>query len=234
MISVTGIIIVISLLLLILRRTGVEVENVATAVPSTSIKKPVIETRYRDVPGQERSRMKHEVEKIQESLDEMAIRISEARGKLWDQVTEQEMTGDMAVTNELLRRRDEMIDAVAQMNRRNRIVYLIADPGDRQPWIVEVRNDRLILSTDEKGAAGFTKVVANRLEGAEWLLDFYEALEDRDKYYLLLSVKPSGIDLLQEILASVERRDNVARSDVGLDLIPEWAATTTSFPGATP
>ena len=234
MISITGIIIVVSLLLLILRKTGIQEQQYKVAVSSESIQVPVVESWYRDIPRHERSRLKYQVKELQESLDEMERRIKTTQSQIWDEVTRQELTGEMAVTNELLMRRDEMLDAIAQMNRRNRIVYLIADPDGRKPWIVEVRNDRLVLSTDEQGMSGFTRVAEDHNDTAEWLLDFYENLEQRDQYYLLLSVKPSGIELLREILAASERRDGVSRQDIGLDLIPEWASTTISFPGSKP
>lgn len=232
MISITGIILVIALLLLMLRKTGLELENAAMAADSVeTVETRTIVTQVREMEGVERSRLRARSRELQFELEELEATLEKVESRLWLTINEAELTGDMAAISSLLRRRDELMDSVAQMTRRNRIVYLISDPEGRSPWIVELRDDRIILSTDRAEEAPISLQVKDGNAAAEQLLDFFESLPDRSNRYLLLSVKPSGVALLANIIDAVARRSSVSRNELGLDLIPEWASTTDLFPG---
>jgi hypothetical protein len=232
MISITGIILVVALLLLMLRKTGLELEHAILATDSeVPDETRVVVTQIREMEGVERSRIRARKMELQFDLDSMEAVLENIEARLWLTLNDAEMTGDMAAISNLLRRRDELMDSVAQMTRRNRIVYLISDPEGRSPWIVELRDDRIILSTDRAEEAPISLHVKDSSAVAEQLLDFFESLPDRSERYLLLSVKPSGVALLADIIDAVERRSSVSRNELGLDLIPEWASTTDLFPG---
>ena len=231
MIATIGVILVISLLLILNRATRLVAADDRNEVAQEAISSTRIERRVDVAEGQELSARRADVLALRDELDLLDAQLLDARADLNRSLGNAELDGDMAMVGELIRRRDVLLDAIAQMNRRNRIVYLITDPDDRIPFVVELGDDRVVLSTDRVESAPITLDATDPDLAARLLLDFFERLPDRSRRYLLLSVKPSGVGTLQAIVEEANRRPTVESTEFGLDLIPEWAATTSLFPG---
>ena len=231
MISTIGVILVISLLLILNRATRIVVADERNGVAVRESTATRIERRVDVAEGQELAARRADVISLAEELDLLDAQLLDVRGDLNRSLAEAQLDGDMAVVGKLIRRRDVLLDAIAQMNRRNRIVYLITDPDDRTPFVVELGDDRVVLSTDRVESAPITVNASDPDLAARTLLDFFEALPDRSERYLLLSVKPSGVGTLRAIVEEANRRPSIKSTEFGLDLIPEWAATTSLFPG---
>ncbi len=131
---------------------------------------------------------------------------------------------------ELMARRDELVTELGATERRRRISYIIDTARSATPVLLEISADRIVFSelaaeaTPQRLSAGTS---AARVQQA---LDYYLLLTRGRQAYLLVVLKPSGIESYWQLLALVDRMPQESRPVIGVDLIPEDSHISELFP----
>ena len=233
MLGVIGVVILVTILFLMLRATTrleeplPEMRAAATTMEFPSNPERVV--RVRDADASTRAERRARVLELNTELEETEARIEGLQRELRLIVDDQALSGDAARMSRLV---DQLADLEAKLGglrKRNRLTYLMSEPDDLRPLVVELSSNRAVISRESSASNPSSIRGATIEETARRTVDFALA-EKKAGEYLLMVVKPSGIPLWTRIVT--DRR--IQTLPVGLDLIPEHAATTDQFPGSNP
>lgn len=133
---------------------------------------------------------------------------------------------------ELMRRRDDLQDELKDLSNRRRVVYLVAPSEPLTPLVTELSSARVVMSTDQSREAPLSITSGDAEAAARAILAVFKSMPDRDRRYLLLVVKPSGIPTYLRLHELLNTDPDVRGVRVGLDLIPEDYWTTDEFPAS--
>ena len=164
------------------------------------------------------------------SLDAARSRIEDLERRLEDVLAEAQLDPRAAIAIDLMRRRDALLEALADTRRRKRITYLIADRGDAAPTVAEVSGARAVISFDADAEAPLALVDSDPAALAELVLQAFRSRPDWESRYLLVVLKPSGIAVWERMLEALRDEPRYEGISTGLDLIPEAQWTTDAFP----
>lgn len=232
MLGVIGIIILLTIVLLLQRATGALVESgslpAGTAPPvdpprSTPV---LVETTIREPSASERAVRRIEIRELESELIETTRRLDDLRRAIREQADRLALGGQAHAVRNVLDRVNELEGELAALERRRRVTYLMADADGWTPLVIEISNGRAVVSRQDGDAGAFAIPGATASELAT-RIDRYVRAELRDREYLLLVVKPSGIETFFKLPRAAW---DDAGLRVGLDLIPDSSATTDAFP----
>lgn len=241
MISIIGIFIVISLLLVLLITKQVE-DTLTEAFADID---PILAENI--------SQSKSDIEKLEvelaslsefdqweltdETLDAKEVLIDidldlvslreelEATRREFDRIImNSELEGDAGIGLELRTIRDKLQEDLDEFRIRKQIVYLVSDPEEKKPIILEFSDNQIIITSTNQSLVSWS---SGSFKDA---LAFTEGFPNRDDYYLLVVLKPSGLLLWEELKHYVnELRKSGKTIDIGIDLIAERYSTTNVF-----
>ena len=166
--------------------------------------------------GDELDRLREEVLRSRERLRETVRRLHADEGAM--------------VALELMEQRDRLQEQIRELNDRRRIVYLVAKSDALLPLVTEMSGGRAVASTDQSREAPIALPSSDPDSTARAVLAYYRSLPDRDRRYLLVVLKPSGIPAYLRLRALMAADPDLKDTRLGLDLIPEDAWTTDEFP----
>ncbi len=131
---------------------------------------------------------------------------------------------------ELMARRDELVTELGETGRRRRISYIIDTATTAIPVLLEVSADRIVFS--ELAADSMPQRLSGGTADAriKQALDHYRRTTRGRAAYLLIVLKPSGIDSYWKLRDLVEALPKESRPVLGLDLIPEDSHISEIFP----
>jgi hypothetical protein len=167
------------------------------------------------------------------TADELArlrseIEADAARLKLL--VDERRADDRAAIALELMEQRDRLQEQLRELNNRRRIVYLVAPSDSLLPLVTEVSGSRVVISTDQSREAPMALPLTDPEAAARGIIEMLLSLPDRDRRYLLLVLKPSGIPTYLHLRAMLAADPATRDIRIGLDLIAEDCWTTDEFP----
>ncbi len=163
-------------------------------------------------------------------LDAARSRIEDLERRIEDILAEAQLDPRAAIAIDLMRRRDALLEALADTRRRKRITYLIADRGDAAPTVAEVSGARAVISFDAEAEAPLALVDSDPDALAKLVLQAFTSRPDWTSRYLLVVLKPSGIRVWERMLETMRDDPRYEQVSTGLDLIPESQWTTDAFP----
>lgn len=131
---------------------------------------------------------------------------------------------------ELMARRDELVTELGETERRRRISYIIDTATTATPVLLEISADRIVFS--ELAADSMPQRLSGGTADAriKQALDHYRRTTRGRVAYLLVVLKPSGIDSYWKLRDLVEALPKESRPVLGLDLIPEDSHISEIFP----
>lgn len=131
---------------------------------------------------------------------------------------------------ELMARRDELVKELGETERRRRISYIIDTATTATPVLLEISADRIVFS--ELAADSMPQRLSGGTADAriKQALDHYRRTTRGRVAYLLVVLKPSGIDSYWKLRDLVEALPKESRPVLGLDLIPEDSHISEIFP----
>lgn len=233
MLGVIGIVILVTILFLLLRSTTqVGIPRPDAGVAMTRMESPAtpeIVVRTIEPDAATRADRRGQVLDLNARLEESEREIAELRRELRLLLDAETLSGDAARISDLMDQLTDLEETLGDVQKKNRLTYLISEPGGLSPLVVELSRNRAVISREDSGENPYSIRAATIQETARRTIDFALA-EKRDREYLLLVVKPSGIPLWSMIAGNPA----IQRLPVGLDLIAERASTTDAFPGAAP
>ena len=159
-------------------------------------------------------------------LDLVTIRIElEATSKEIDKIIMQsELEGDAGIALELRIRREELQKELDEFRRRKQIIYLISDEEEKIPIVLEFSNNQIVVTSTDQSR---TPLSYRNFEDA---LSYTNSLPNREDYYLLIVLKPSGMQLWNHFKYYVHQlRKSGGEIDFGIDLIAEKHTTSNEF-----
>ena len=120
-------------------------------------------------------------------------------------------------TDRLNRRLGELKTALAAVRAAPRLAYIIdPHPSGLVPWLLETSGSRLRVASKDGAGAVFEFGGRSSSERKDRFLIWLDAQDSRTHYVVLL-VKPSGVDLSHMLEEEIRKRG----FDVGMDLLPE-------------
>ena len=229
MLGVIGVVILVTILLLIQRAT-LTFEEI-----SQPISEPV--TQELEVPPEtivtvsetnpatmaDRSR---QTRAIQIELNESKSRIIELQSEVRSMVDARTLSSEHSRIARLMDEASELQNELGQLERRNRVTYLLSESEGLRPLIVELAKNRGVVSREQGSNASISITGDSPTVAASRIFTFLTA-ELGENEYILLVVKPSGIP----VWAALTRIPGLQGQPIGIDLLPEHAATTDPFPG---
>lgn len=189
-----------------------------------------LQRRRSEDPNASLAQSRAELLDLGTSLDAARSRIEDLEQRLEDVLAEAQLDPRAAIAIDLMRRRDALLEALADTRRRKRITYLIADRGDAAPTVAEVSGARAVISFDADAEAPLALVDSDPAALAELVLQAFRSRPDWESRYLLVVLKPSGIAVWERMLEALRDEPRYEGISTGLDLIPEAQWTTDAFP----
>ncbi|MDB4633059.1 hypothetical protein OAR33_00230 [bacterium] len=232
MLGVIGVIILITIMLLI-QRTTAALEPPMPTLPGPIGRDqddvPVVERIVTiETTATERADRRRRIRASAESLEQSEARLVELRNRFREILDDRLLS---SVANRLrasLENQESLAKELRELKRRNRVTYLLTEADGPPPLILELSDNRAVISRDSGSSGSFSITGRTPEETAERVATYAEADLDRaNDEYLLLVIKPSGIGLWAALL----RHPRISGLPIGIDLIPEHASTTESFPG---
>ena len=139
-------------------------------------------------------------------------------------IMDSELEGDAGIGLELRIIRDKLQEELDEFRLRNQIVYLVSDTEKKKPIILEFSDNQIVISSTNQSRATMS------FGSFEDALKVIDEFPNREDYYLLVVLKPSGMLLWEQLKGYVaELRKNGRTIDIGLDLIAERYSTTNQF-----
>lgn len=229
MLGVIGVVILVTILLLIQRATSMfdEIaqpisEPVTHELETTSETIAVIR-KTNPATMADRSR---KTRAIQMELDESKFRVIELQMAVRSMIDDRSLSSDHSRIARLMAEESELQNELGQLERRNRVTYLLSESGGLRPLVVELAKNRGVVSREQGSNASISITGDSPTAAASRILAFLTA-ELKKNEYILLVVKPSGIP----VWAALTRLPDLQGIPIGIDLLPEHAATTDPFPG---
>jgi hypothetical protein len=167
-----------------------------------------------------------------EELERMKKEVLAARDELEKLVRTAGADDRALLALELMRRRDELQDELKDLSNRRRIVYLVAPSEPLAPIVTEVSSGRVVMSTDQSREAPLSIPSSDAESAARAIIAVFKSTPTRERRYLLLVLKPSGIPTYLRLRELLNADPETRGVRVGLDLIPEDYWTTDEFPGS--
>ncbi len=181
-------------------------------------------------PNERLARQRATLRELDRELRQLREEAEAAELALAEAVRGADLDATSAIAEELLRRRDQLAEEVAAIERRQRIVYLLARDEAFPPTVAELSAERVVVSFDQAAEASFALAASDPRETATRLLELFRSRPDWRQRTLLVVLKPSGLPLyaaLRELVAADPRFEEVS---IGLDLIGESQWTSDAFP----
>ncbi|MDP6542289.1 MAG: hypothetical protein QGF07_05820 [Phycisphaerales bacterium] len=139
-------------------------------------------------------------------------------------IMDSELEGDAGIGLELRTIRDNLQEELDEFRMRTQIVYLVSDTEKKKPIILEFSDNQIVIARTNQSLVPWS------FGSFEEALVFTEGFPNREDYYLLVVLKPSGMLLWEQLKDYVaELRKNGKTIDIGLDLIAERYSTTNQF-----
>jgi len=241
MISLIGVFIIISLMLVILI-SGQITEAIAEveSTSSTAVTVAATEQEIKELQKQLNTAVNFDVRKLKKQslniqgeleilnidLSKLKDEIKSANKKLKLLIDESNLEGDAGIGFELKIYRDELLAQLDEFRRRNRIKYLITDAEEKLPLVMEFSGNQIVITSTNHSIAPQSFRSFNSAMG------YTEHYPNRDDYYLLIVLKPSGMDLWEQFRRFVlQKINNGFEFNFGVDLISENYFTADEFPG---
>jgi len=181
-------------------------------------------------PNAELARQRLELRALDLELRRLREETADAEDLLAAVLRSAALDATRAIAEERLRRRDELAEARALVERRQRITYLLAAGEAHPPTVAEISGGRIVLSFDQAREAPIAFAIDDPTRAAETLLALFKARSDWPDRTLLVVLKPSGVAVhaaLADLVANDPRHFGVV---LGLDLIAESQWTSDAFP----
>lgn len=181
-------------------------------------------------PNEALARQRAELRELDRELRRLREEAEAAELALAEAVRGADLDASAAIAEELMRRRDQLAEEVAAIERRQRIVYLLARDEAFPPTVAELSAERVVVSFDQAAEASFALAAGDPREAATRLLELFQSRPDWRQRTLLVVLKPSGVPAfaaLRELVAADPRFEEVS---IGLDLIGESQWTSDAFP----
>lgn len=232
MLGVIGIVILLTIVLLLQRATGLitsdDSSNSALVTPVGIPQESPVEIERRVVAPSagDRAKRRIEIRGLDADLQAAAARLQELRGRIRAQTDRLALGGEAYAVQDELERIETLQEQLVDLQRRRRVTYLLADADGWSPLVIEVSDGRAVVSRPEGRGSAIAIGGATPQDLAERISRYADA-ERGPREYLLLVVKPSGIATYFELPMQAWDARGVR---VGTDLIPESAATTDAFP----
>jgi len=159
-------------------------------------------------------------------LDLVTLReeLEATRRELDRMIMDSELEGDAGIGLELRTIRDKLQEKLDEFRMRTQIVYLISDTEKKKPIILEFSDNQIVIASTNQS------LVPLSFGSFEDALVYTDGFSNREDYYLLVVLKPSGMLLWEHLKGYVaELRKNGRTIDIGLDLIAERYSTTKQF-----
>jgi hypothetical protein len=236
MVCTIGVVILVTLLLIL--RIGAEAAEASAALRQEDGERErtsAIEAAYAEAaaaadPNERLARQRATLRELDRELRQLREEAEAAELALAEAVRGADLDATSAIAEELLRRRDQLAEEVAAIERRQRIVYLLARDEAFPPTVAELSAERVVVSFDQAAEASFALAASDPRETATRLLELFRSRPDWRQRTLLVVLKPSGLPLyaaLRELVAADPRFEEVS---IGLDLIGESQWTSDAFP----
>jgi len=241
MISVIGIFIIISLLLVLLITKQVEdtlteaFEDIDPAIVAkiSQSKSDIhqLEVELASISKFDQWELTNDTLEAKEvlidiDLDLVTLReeLEATRRELDRIIMDSELEGDAGIGLELRIIRDNLQEELDEFRMRTQIVYLVSETEKKKPIILEFSDNQIVIASTNQALAAWS------FGSFEDALVYTDGFPNRDDYYLLVVLKPSGILLWEQLKDYVtELRKNGRTIDIGLDLIAERHSTTNEF-----
>jgi hypothetical protein len=241
MIAVIGIFIIISLLLVLLITKQVEnkfteaLKDIDPAIAKKIIQSKSdiekLEVELASLSEFDRWKLTDETLEAKKvlidiDLDLVTLReeLEATRRELDRIIMNSELDGDAGIGLELRTIRDKLQEDFDEFRMRKQIVYLVSDLEEKKPIILEFSNNQIVITSTNQSIVPWS---CGSFEGA---LAYTDTFPNRDDYYLLVVLKPSGMLLWEELKHYVnELRKSGKTIDIGVDLIAERYSTTNEF-----
>ena len=133
---------------------------------------------------------------------------------------------------ELMVRRDSLVTELGATERRRRISYIIDTATVVTPVLLEISADRIVFSELDAEATPQRLSAGTPAARVKQALDYYLLMTRGRQAYLLVALKPSGIDSYWQLRGLVDRLPKGSRPVIGIDLIPEDSHISELFPSA--
>jgi hypothetical protein len=229
MLGVIGVVILITIMLLIQRATST-FDDIAQPIndPVTHQLKATSETIVvvRETSPAIKADRSRKTRAIQIELDESKFRVIELQRAIRSMIDDRTLSSDHSRIASLMVEASELQNELGQLERRNRVTYLLSESEGLRPLIVELAKNRGVVSREYGSNASISITGESPTAAASRILAFLTAELGKNEYILLV-VKPSGIP----VWAALTRLPGLQGKPIGLDLLPEHAATTDPFPG---
>jgi hypothetical protein len=231
MLGVIGVVILLTIVLLLQRATGLFDSTLiasATSMVTSPTQSIVLQPNIVDATPGDRAVRRLEMLDLKARLDATAERLNALRVSIRNQTDDLALGGASATVEETVQRLGELQAELADLERRRRVTYLLADRDGWTPLVIEISHGRAVTSRPEGDGAAFA-IQADSAEELARRIARFALAERRDTEYLLLVVKPSGIPTFFQLPLPNWKAEGVP---VGIDLITERSATTDAFPAA--
>lgn len=236
MLGVIGVVILLTIVLLLQRATGLlepitddllvggETER-SLSMPKVTVRTEVIEASAGD-----RATRRLEIRELESDLQSTATLLDALRARIRRLTDEFNLGGGSRAVTEAIERIGDLQARLGEVEERRRITYLLSEADGWTPMVVEIADGRAIMSRPQGEMPALAISAATPDALANRIARFANA-EIGPREYLLLVVKPSGIATYYALPLDQWEERGIR---TGLDLIPESSATTDEFPAVRP
>ncbi len=241
MIGTIGIVLIVTVLLLI--QIGHRTSRALAAAADAPREREILDLHARiaelqalpdpDMLAAELSRLLRVIDLEHLRNQRRAALLGELTLSLEDEARQEARSGEGLEAQRLAIRAELLREEIETEQRRREISYLIADEESRAV-VAELSGGRVVLSSTSAGDSPTALTSADPSVLALATLEAWAAQAGGAPSHLLLSLKPSGIavwNAIETLRATVPRFRDI---QIGVDLIPEDASTTSQFRAGTP
>lgn len=151
-----------------------------------------------------------EVDRLQQELQRARVRAQQA------QKVEPHEQQESARIEELAKQTAAIEAKLAELRSKNQLLYATPSGTNKVAWLMEVTGDRLLIARADQPKAEVVIDDASLDDRIERAADWARKLNAKQEY-LVLIIKPSGIEQHPELLDALEE----TRISIGFDLVEE-------------
>lgn len=157
---------------------------------------------------EELSRLEAELAELEKALRYVQKSETDRRARSFDRRDDRSRAGQLAAAL------DEIQSQIAELQAKGRYFYRPMPGVGKQSWLVEFAADRILVGRLESEIKPKGCAVDRRFADVKSFLNFFETLSSQSDFLMML-VRPDGVENFSESLDHVERR----KFEYGFDLL---------------
>jgi seryl-tRNA synthetase len=166
--------------------------------------------------------LKQELSELRREESKAEKRVDEANKRL------EQSASEKVELDQLLEKIRRAQAEVAELRKRNRVIYNVAADASKAAWLVEIAGDRLLAAPVGKSSKPIVFAGSEQQRVADFLR--WAAQRDRGGEYFMLLLKPSGISLFTGLRQGLKN----AGFSMGFDLLAADQTAIDPEKGAAP